>query len=82
VVATPSVIDLELASPFFSYVIVSVRRGRPASSRSWVLRSDRTRFEEEEIVVADGGDPRGGSEAARKTRPRAARRTENEGSTT
>lgn len=48
--AAPSGYDLEHAWPTYSYVIVSVRAGRAEDLRSWELESDRTRFNEEEIV--------------------------------
>jgi proteasome lid subunit RPN8/RPN11 len=45
----PSEYDREWAQPFFSYVITSVEKGRATSSRSWLLKEDRSMFEEEEI---------------------------------
>jgi proteasome lid subunit RPN8/RPN11 len=50
--AEPSQYDLDHAWPFFSYVIVSVRAGEPADLRSWRLRDDRSRFDEEELHTA------------------------------
>jgi proteasome lid subunit RPN8/RPN11 len=47
--AEPSQYDLDHAWPFFSYVIVSVHRGEPGELRSWRLREDRSRFDEEPI---------------------------------
>jgi proteasome lid subunit RPN8/RPN11 len=49
--AQPSQYDLDHAWPFFSYVIVSVVSGEPADLRSWRLREDRSRFDEESIDV-------------------------------
>ena len=49
--AKPSVYDTEHAWPWYSYVIVSVRKGKAAEVRSWVLAEDRSKFGEEEIVV-------------------------------
>jgi proteasome lid subunit RPN8/RPN11 len=46
----PSRYDLEHAWPVYSYVIVSVREGRAAATRSWELAADRSRFEAEPIV--------------------------------
>lgn len=43
----PSEFDRDWALPWFSYMITSVQGGRAASSRSWRLSEDRTRFEEE-----------------------------------
>lgn len=47
--AVPSAFDLEHAWPTWSYVIVAVEQGRAAAVRSWELRADRSRFDEEEI---------------------------------
>jgi proteasome lid subunit RPN8/RPN11 len=49
--AEPSQYDLDHAWPFFSYVIVSIVNGEPADLRSWRLREDRSRFDEETIDV-------------------------------
>jgi proteasome lid subunit RPN8/RPN11 len=48
--AQPSQYDLDHAWPFFSYVIVSVRDGRPEEIRSWRLREDRSQFDEESVT--------------------------------
>lgn len=48
--AVPSAYDLEHALPIYSYVVLSVRGGRAQDVRSWQMESDRTRFNEEEIV--------------------------------
>jgi proteasome lid subunit RPN8/RPN11 len=45
----PSEYDREWAQPFFSYVITSVEKGKAIASRSWLLKEDRSMFEEEEI---------------------------------
>jgi proteasome lid subunit RPN8/RPN11 len=45
----PSETDREFAWPVVSFVIVSVRQGRMASTQSWVLRDDRSGFDEEVI---------------------------------
>jgi cysteine synthase B len=50
--AEPSEFDLEQAWPNFSYLIVSVRHGNAGEMRSWRLRSDRSRFDEETIQGA------------------------------
>ena len=49
--AMPSGFDLEHA-PFteWSYVIVSVQDGVADDVRSWTLREDRSRFDEEQII--------------------------------
>jgi proteasome lid subunit RPN8/RPN11 len=49
--AVPSQYDLDHAWPSFSYVIVSIVNGEPADLRSWRLREDRSRFDEETIDV-------------------------------
>jgi len=48
--AVPSQYDLEHAWPTYSYVVVSVENGRAVDLRSWEMESDRSRFNEEEIV--------------------------------
>lgn len=49
--AVPSQYDLDHAWPSFSYVIVSVMAGEPGDLRSWRLRDDRSKFDEEPILV-------------------------------
>jgi proteasome lid subunit RPN8/RPN11 len=51
--ARPSEFDREHALPWWSYVIVSVQQGKCADVLSWELREDRSRFDEEEIVVLE-----------------------------
>jgi len=51
--AQPSQYDLDHAWPNFSYVIVSVRSGRPEELRSWRLQSDRSSFLEETVDSAN-----------------------------
>lgn len=48
-VAEPSQFDLDHALPVWSYIIVSVRAGKAADVRSWEMRHDRSKFDEEEI---------------------------------
>jgi proteasome lid subunit RPN8/RPN11 len=43
--------DREHAMPFWSYLIVSCRKGAVASTQSWRLREDRTAFDEEALVT-------------------------------
>ncbi|HYL06375.1 MAG TPA: M67 family metallopeptidase [Thermoanaerobaculia bacterium] len=52
--AEPSEFDREHAWPGVSYLIVSVRRGQVDRARSWRLRDDRERFEEERLASAPG----------------------------
>ena len=47
--ALPSTFDLEHAWPYYSYLIVSVERGRVADARAWRLVPDRSRFEPETL---------------------------------
>jgi len=47
--ARPSQYDLDHAWPFFSYIIVSVREGKPELMTSWRLKDDRSAFDEEEL---------------------------------
>ena len=50
--AVPSEHDLKRALPYFSYPIVSVKKGKVAVIRSWRL-SDKGSFEEEKIVYQE-----------------------------
>ncbi len=49
VAARPSQFDLDHAWPNFSYLIVSVCKGKAVESHSWQLRDDRSQFDQEEI---------------------------------
>jgi proteasome lid subunit RPN8/RPN11 len=51
VAAQPSAFDQENAWPFFSYLIISVVKGRAVEWRSWKLRDDRSGFDEEKIEI-------------------------------
>lgn len=48
--AVPSQYDLEHAWPTYSYVVVAVEKSHAGDLRSWEMESDRSRFNEEEIV--------------------------------
>lgn len=48
--AVPSQYDLEHAWPRYSYIVVAVRSGQGEDLRSWEMQTDRSRFNEEEIV--------------------------------
>lgn len=48
--AVPSQYDLEHAWPVYSYVVVSVEKGRAVDLRSWEMENDRSRFNQEEIT--------------------------------
>jgi proteasome lid subunit RPN8/RPN11 len=49
-VAVPSQYDLEHAWPTYSYIVMAVEKGRAEDLRSWEMESDRSKFNEEEIV--------------------------------
>lgn len=49
--ARPSEYDREHAWPWYSYVILSVRAGRPEEITSWVLSDDRARFLAEPLDI-------------------------------
>ena len=48
--ARPSEFDREHAWPGYCYVIVSVRTAQPREMRNWLLRDDRTQFDEDAIL--------------------------------
>jgi len=50
--AQPSTMDRDWALPFFSYVITSVQKAQAVVSRAWLLREDRSAFDEEVIQAA------------------------------
>jgi proteasome lid subunit RPN8/RPN11 len=51
--AVPSAYDLEWSMPFYSYLITSIAGGRATETRSWRLAENRTRFEEEAIILGE-----------------------------
>src|SRR6266403_3693736 len=51
VAARPSQFDLDHAWPDFSYLIVSVVKGKAAETFSWLLREDRSQFDQEPIEI-------------------------------
>ncbi|MDR1165303.1 MAG: M67 family metallopeptidase [Deltaproteobacteria bacterium] len=51
--AAPSARDLERALPFYSYVIVAARDGEDRELNSFLLASDRSRMEPEEVWVGE-----------------------------
>jgi proteasome lid subunit RPN8/RPN11 len=53
--AEPSAMDRDWALPFFSYIITSVQKAQAVVSRSWLLREDRSAFDEEAIQAAPLG---------------------------
>jgi proteasome lid subunit RPN8/RPN11 len=50
--AVPSQYDLEHAWPTYSYIIVSVSKEESGDLRSWEQLPDRSRFDDEEIVLS------------------------------
>ena len=51
--ARPSQYDLEHAWPVYSFLIMSVQQGQTREMHSWILLEDRSRFDEETIVVEE-----------------------------
>lgn len=50
--AEPSPYDLDYAIwPNFVYIITSVQKGKPINMRAWRLLLDRSRFEEDELIL-------------------------------
>jgi proteasome lid subunit RPN8/RPN11 len=49
--AIPSVYDRDHALPNFVYIITQVNEGKAAEQRVWQLRTDRSEFDEQELVV-------------------------------
>ena len=49
----PSEYDREWAQPFFSYIITRVDDGKAVSHRSWRLVEDRSKYDEEKIIITD-----------------------------
>ncbi len=47
--AIPSVYDREWASPWYTYIIVSVQNGVPDALTAWQLTDDRSQFEPEDV---------------------------------
>jgi proteasome lid subunit RPN8/RPN11 len=50
-VAEPSGFDRDWALPWYSYIITSVLQARAVNTRSWLLRPDRSGFDEEALGV-------------------------------
>ncbi len=51
--AQPSGFDREHAWPGYCYLIVSVRQGSPQEMRNWLLREDRSGFDEDTIQILE-----------------------------
>src|SRR5258707_15394364 len=52
VAARPSQFDLDHAWPNLSYLIVSVCKGKAVESNSWLLREDRSHFDQEPMEAS------------------------------
>lgn len=62
--AVPSEFDRVHAWPFFAYLIVSVQDGQAAEGRLWVLKPDRSAFDEGTLTVqAAVADRPGGAQS-------------------
>ena len=53
VAARPSQFDLDHAWPNLSYLIVSVCKGKAVETNSWLLREDRSQFDQEAVEITD-----------------------------
>jgi proteasome lid subunit RPN8/RPN11 len=53
--AQPSAYDIEHGWPWYSYIIVSVKKHIAERIASWVLEEDRSKFNEEEIKIVQTG---------------------------
>lgn len=51
--AAPSAFDLEHAWPSYSYLIVSVAKGKAEDLTSWELKNDRSAFQSETIITEE-----------------------------
>ena len=51
--AIPSQFDLDHALPVWTYIIVSVEDGKAVNLLAWEMESDRSKFNEEEIIFAE-----------------------------
>ena len=49
--AVPSQYDLEHAWPTYSYIVIAIEKGQAADLRSWEMETDRSQFNEEEIMT-------------------------------
>lgn len=52
--AAPSAFDTEHALPWFTYVIVSIVKGKADRTTAWVLEESRVRFAEQSLYVESG----------------------------
>lgn len=49
--ARPSQVDQDHAWPWYSYIIVSIMNQRADHMHSWVLKDDRSAFDQEDVVI-------------------------------
>jgi len=49
--ARPSDFDREHALPFYSYIIISVEKGKARDFTSWILEDDRSAFIAEDVII-------------------------------
>ena len=59
--AIPSQFDLDHALPVWTYIIVSVAKGKAVDVRAWEMENDRSKFTEEGIFKKLAADERGGT---------------------
>jgi proteasome lid subunit RPN8/RPN11 len=52
--ARPSEYDREHAWPWYSYIIVSVKKGSAEEMKAWRLREDRAAYDQQEIEIPVG----------------------------
>ena len=50
--AIPSQFDTDHALPWFLYIIVSVNKAKAETLTVWILKEDRSRFEEQQVSVS------------------------------
>ncbi len=51
--AVPSQFDLDHALPVWSYIIVSVRNKKAVDWNSWEMENDRSKFNNEQVILGD-----------------------------
>ncbi len=51
--AEPSGFDRDWALPYYSYIITTISKGTPTRSRSWLLKEDRSGYDEETIAIIE-----------------------------
>lgn len=49
--AVPSQFDLDHALPVWTYIIISVEKGKAVDLRAWEMENDRSKFNKEEIYT-------------------------------